>query len=91
MRVKLEVLPPLSRNLDVESVEIEGEKLKPSRIVGELVKRLGGKLPIRDDGIPKPGYIVLLDGVDLRILVEEDEVLEKDEVKLTIIPVNHGG
>lgn len=91
MKVILEPLPPLSGELKVKSIELRNKSLKTSQILVSLYKMLKGKIPLDESGTPKPGYILLLDGVDVRILLEEDVEFSKDQVKLTIIPVNHGG
>jgi len=42
-------------------------------------------------GAPRPGYLVLVDHVDVRIFDDTSRILVKPESIITIIPVVHGG
>ncbi len=60
----------------------------------EALKKLREEYPkfssvIEDDGLPGPGYIVFIDGIDSRIY---DSLEKKEKPKeIVILPVNHGG
>ena len=43
------------------------------------------------NGTPRPGYLVLVDQVDVRIFDDVSKILVKPESVITIIPVVHGG
>ena len=43
------------------------------------------------DGTPRPGYLVLIDGVDVRVFEDLSKAIVKPDSTITIIPVVHGG
>ncbi len=46
---------------------------------------------ILEGGKPRPGFLLLLNGSDVRSLGKNVEILVSDEDTLTIIPILHGG
>ena len=68
---------------------IEVELGEPT--VGELMKLLAKHVPeaIDEDGKPKPGFLVFIDGVDVRVLEEGDRVRRNSTIH--IVQVYHGG
>lgn len=69
------------------TIEVEPGELT----VGELMKLLANLVPeaIGGDGKPKPGFLVFIDGVDVRVLEESDRVERNSTVH--IVQVYHGG
>lgn len=62
----------------------------------ELIKKLIEKDKrfehiFESNGTPRPGYLVLVDNVDVRIFDDVSKILVKPESIITIIPVVHGG
>ena len=89
--VELEILPPLNSEISAGKVTVEEDGLEVSKLLLYIRERVGNSFPVDDDGSPRPGYIILLDGVDVRILIGEGKKVSGDRIKLTVIPVNHGG
>ncbi len=79
--VKLVFEGPLSRyhgrSLEVEGTSIQG-----------VLKKLSELGIVDEKGRVKPGYIVLVNDVDIRVV--EDRALSRDDV-IKVIPINHGG
>jgi len=90
VKVELEVLPPLSRSFKFKELIVDVKDKNLSNLLKVIKERTEGQLPVEDDGYPSPGYIMLMNGIDVRILLREEPKVE-DKIKLTIIPVNHGG
>jgi len=68
-------------------VEVEAEDWKEA--LKKLRERYPGFSSVLDEtGIPKPGYIVFIDGIDYRIF---DSVKGTKPNQIVILPVNHGG
>ncbi|HID80360.1 MAG TPA: hypothetical protein EYP48_01430 [Ignisphaera sp.] len=62
----------------------------------ELIRKLCAKDKrfeqiFEPNGAPRPGYLVLVDQVDVRIFDDMSKILVKSESVITIIPVVHGG
>jgi len=82
--VRIKLLASLQEIVGSKTVDVEAEDWK------EALRRLrqtykGLEEVLNEDGTPKPGYLVFIDGVDHRIY-EGDTPRE-----IVILPVNHGG
>ena len=85
--VRVVLVGGIAERKGVNTIELElGEPT-----VGELMKLLAKLVPeaIDEDGNPKPGFLVFIDGVDVRVLEENDHV-RKDST-IHVVQVYHGG
>jgi len=89
MKVKIKPIPPLSRIVKEIEVDIPTDEVTVKGLVKQLKSKVEN-LPFDESGKVKAGYIVLINGVDVRVLYLEDKSL-KGDLELVIIPVNHGG
>ncbi len=57
----------------------------------EVLEKLQERLPVRivEDCSPAPGYLIFLDGVDVRLLPRDCRV--EDGSTVDVVPVNHPG
>lgn len=87
--MKLRLVASLRNEVGKDAVEVdfEGSLTEALRVARERVPQLGSVIGV--DGVPKPGVLVLVDGVDYRLLGKSIRV--DSETTITIIPVNHGG
>lgn len=78
-------LATLKGRLGVEEERIE------ARVLKDLLKGVSSRVPdlLDFDGRPSGLYVILVNGMDYRLLGEEYKLEDDDEV--TIIPVIHGG
>jgi len=83
-KIRVVLLGGLAEDIGVKTLEVEGSTWREA-----LLKLRGMYGPLRevidDDGSPKPGFLVFIDGVDSRIAGE------KHAREVVILPVNHGG
>ncbi len=87
--MKLRLVASLRNEVGKDTVEVdfEGNLTEALKVARERVPQLGNVIGV--DGTPKPGVLVLVDGVDYRLLGKSIRV--DRETTITIIPVNHGG
>lgn len=85
MQVKIKLLASL-KELAGGSREVTIDAATWREALSKLVSQHPGlREALNEDGTPKPGILVFVDGVDYRI-VDEDGARE-----IVILPVNHGG
>ncbi len=62
-----------------------------SRTVKDLLKALSNLVPeaVNGNGRLRPGFLVFINGVDVRVLAEEDSV--DDSAVVHVVQVYHGG
>ncbi len=90
-RLTVKFMPPLSSTIGTKIVETEVSSDTTVReILVKINMLLGGKLPLNSSGVMEPGYIVMLDGVDIRVKSGYNTRVD-DHKELIIIPVSHGG
>lgn len=82
---KVKYVASLRTRLGVEEEEIEAKSIR------EAFKALSSKIPdlLDFDGKPTGLYVVLVNGVDYRLLGEDYSLSGRDNI--TVIPVIHGG
>ncbi|GBF08433.1 purine phosphoribosyltransferase [Aeropyrum pernix] len=87
-KVRVRLLGGLRERAGRDSIEIEGRELSWKEVLKKAVEHVEAlKEAIENDGSPKPGYLVFVDGVDYRLLPEDHEVVEE----VVVLPVTHGG
>lgn len=74
---------PLATYFGTEKITID----KPYSSIIELLKEIDSKKIIVDNGKIKPGFIILVNGKDYRLLNGKLDINSTIE----IIPINHGG
>jgi len=82
--VRIKLLASLKESVGSGEVEVEAEDWR------EALRKLREEYPalaeaISEDGTPKPGYLVFIDGVDHRIYKDGRPG------EIVVLPVNHGG
>ncbi|EZQ03043.1 hypothetical protein CM19_09370 [Candidatus Acidianus copahuensis] len=77
---KIILLGPLSNQLGFKEKDVDG-----SDII-DIISKVDRKGIILQNGKIKPGYIILINGVDLRI---KSKVSDGDVIY--VVPINHGG
>lgn len=87
--MKLRLLASLRNEVGREIVElpVKGSLTEALKAAREEIPPL--RSVVDENGEPKPGVLVLVDGIDYRVLGKSIRVDE--ETTITIIPVNHGG
>ncbi|BAN90761.1 phosphoribosyltransferase family protein [Aeropyrum camini] len=87
-KVRVRLMGGLRERVGREIIEVEGGELGWSAVLRKAVEQVEGlKEAIDEEGRPKPGYLVFVDGVDYRLLPEDQEV----EEEVIVLPVTHGG
>ncbi len=85
MGVKVRLMAGLKEAAGREEIEVDADTWRDAlRLARERVRVL--KEVLGEDGTPRPGYIVFVDGVDVRLLRGDEASRE-----IVILPVNHGG
>ena len=83
--VRVKLLASLREVAGLDEIVVKASSWKEALTLA--VEKLPGlKVAVNDDGNPKPGYIVFVDGVDSRLLEGDESARE-----IVILPVNHGG
>ena len=86
---RIHLVAMLRREAGIEEVEVDGAG-KLTELLAEARRRIPAlRRLISEDGVPGPTVLVLVDGVDYRLLGKE-LMVDADSV-ITIIPVIHGG
>lgn len=84
-RIKVVLLGGIAEDAGTRELIVEGENWREALVkLRRSVKML--ERVIDENGMPKPGYLVFVDGVDVRLLKGEHGGRE-----IVILPVNHGG
>ncbi|MCS7136091.1 MAG: MoaD/ThiS family protein [Nitrososphaerota archaeon] len=88
--MKIELIGHLRSFVDKGVLEL---KIEGQTSLIEVLKMLPRELRevLLEDGKPKPGFLLLLNGSDVRSFEKSIETLVLDEDTLTIIPIIHGG
>jgi len=91
--VKIVLIGALKQHFGRDILEI---KIDKPCTLSEFVKLLYEYNPrfkdiVLDNGMPRPGYIVLLNGVDIRVYESPKDLELHAEDEITIIPIVHGG
>ncbi len=83
--VEIQFVANLKEAVGKEKVVIKAKKLS------EALKQLSSEIPdvLDPEGKPSGNYIFLADGIDIRLYGDDPEL--KDDMKITIIPISHGG
>ena len=86
---RIRLIATLKEEAGAEELRINGGgKLRD--ILAEARRRIDAlKRVIGEDGEPAPTILVLVDGVDYRLLGKE--LMVDEDTEITIIPVIHGG
>ena len=88
--VKIVLIASLSQILGFRETKIEIDNVSIKELGVELIKRSPKFSAIfSDDGSLKPGYLLLVNDTDYRLLGEEYRIRKNDVV--AILPVSHGG
>ncbi len=88
--VKIVLIASLSQILGFRETEIEIDDISIRELGVELLKRNPEfSVIFSDDGSLKPGYLLLVNDTDYRLLGEEYRIKKNDIV--AILPVSHGG
>ena len=78
-----------------EQVMVDKKEMKIKNLIEKLLeKRPEIKEYLDPHRIrPRPGILVLLNGIDINLLLDNNisEVIDNSKIELKIIPVNHGG
>ncbi len=66
-------------------------KSPPDSRLREILRQLSKLVPeaVDENGRPRPGFLIFLNGVDVRVLDPDEKV--SDDSKLYVIQVYHGG
>ncbi len=96
MKIKIEFLGVLRRELGKESIEVDlGNELGESPSLRDFLKYLVSIYPKLDiaigrDGLLTTSYMLFINGIDYMVLGGYNYKL-RDLDKLTFIPIAHGG
>jgi len=87
--VKVKLIPPLDKEIGTKELRIF---IEDSQEIYDILQYLTSKHNIQliIDHNPNPGYIILLNDVDINVL-EGLKTKVKNGDTITIIPVSHGG
>ncbi len=78
-----------SDSLIIKDIEHEITFPELVRRILEIDRRF--EMLFNTDGTPRPGYLVLIDGIDVRVFEDINKAIVKPDSTITIIPVVHGG
>ena len=84
---RVRLLASLREIVGSPELEVEGDTLED--VMGRLLSTYPDleRVIDKDTGKPRPGYIVFVDGVDIRIISDKKRKVKE----IVILPVNHGG
>ncbi len=78
-----------SNSLLIEDIESGITFPKLVKRILEIDRRF--EMVFNIDGTPRPGYLVLIDGIDVRVFEDINKTIVKPDSTIIIIPVVHGG
>jgi hypoxanthine phosphoribosyltransferase/molybdopterin converting factor small subunit len=85
LRVRIRLLASLREAAGKDYIEVEAASWREA-LTKALKEEQALKQAVTEDGNPKPGYLVFVDGIDARLLEGREKASE-----IVVLPVNHGG